>query len=326
MKRRTKFLTAAVLTLGLVGCNGGNSDSANGEIDYPKRNIEVLVGHGAGGGTDLFVRTVTEQLEKELDVNFNVINQEGGAGVIAAQNAYSADADGYTLIGDAAFPITTAAGTNKHGLDDIVPVARFQNDTYALWVKKDEYETIDQFLEAAKADPKKISIGGTGSLGMDEITVFLFGQETGLDFNFIPMNGSGEMHASIVGGHINAMVDEFGPTKSLYEDGSIVPLIVFSEERIEGFEDVPTTVELGWNLTEGNERGFYVKKGTDQAIINKLEETMKKAYDSDAYKEFEKNNYLHLREGWLNSEDFTKRTEELIAKYTEVMKALQSKQ
>ncbi|MEG0260469.1 MAG: tripartite tricarboxylate transporter substrate binding protein, partial [Lysinibacillus sp.] len=311
MKRRLTFLSVAALTLALAGCSGGGSDSAKGkgEVEYPERNIEVLVGHGAGGGTDLFVRAVTEQLEKDLDVNFNVINQEGGAGVIAAQNAFNAEADGYTLIGDAAFPISTAAGTNKHGLDDIVPIARFQNDTYALWVKKDEFESIEQFVKAAKENPNKISIGGTGSLGMDEIIVFLLGQEADLDFNFLPMNGSGEMHAGIVGGHINAMVDEFGPTKSLYEDGSIVPLVVFSEERIEGFEDVPTTVELGWDLTEGNERGFYVKKGTDQAIIDKLEASMKKVYDSETYKEFEKNNYLHIREGWLNSEDFTKRTE-----------------
>lgn len=316
----------------LAACSGGGTTESGGSSNegddkktsgYPERNIEVLVGHGAGGGTDMFARAVTKELEEILGVNINVVNQEGGAGVVAAQNAFNAPSDGYTLIGDAAFSITTAAGTNTHGLEDFTPIARFQADTYALWVKKDQYKSIEDFVKAAKDKAGKITVGGTGSLGMDEMTVFMFGEAAGVDLNFVPMEGSGEMHAGVLGGHLEAMVDEFGPTKSLSDDGSIVPLVVFAEERLEDFPDVPTTVELGWDLTDGNERGFYIKSDTDPEIIKALEEAMKKAYDSEAYQKYEEENYLHLREGWLNSEDFTKRTEELIEKYSVIMKKLQ---
>ncbi|MFK4997111.1 hypothetical protein ACI2OX_04495 [Bacillus sp. N9] len=75
------------------------------------------------------------------------------------------------------------------------------------------------------------------------------------------------MHAGVIGGHLDAMVDEFGPTKALYEDGSIKPLVVFNEERLEQFPDLPTTVEKGWNLVDGNERGFYVKRGQTQKLL-----------------------------------------------------------
>lgn len=319
------FLTACAGTEQSGGeSNGENSGQKNGSnSNYPERNIEVLVGHGAGGGTDTFVREVTKQLEEILGVNFNVVNQEGGAGVIAAQNAFNAPADGYTLVGDAAFPITTAAGTNKHGLEDFIPVARFQSDTYGLWVNSDSYESIEEFIQAAKDNPGEITIGGTGSMGMDEITVFQLGKATGAELSFVPMEGSGEMHAGVVGGHLDAMVDEFGPTKALYEDGSIRPLVVFAEERLDSFPDLPTTVEKGWDLTDGNERGFYIKKGTDPEIIQILEDAMKKAYDSEEYQKFEENSFLHLREGWLNSEDFTARTEKLIEKYKGVIQELQ---
>lgn len=330
-----KFNIIGVLILGLAillaACGEGSVETgeastkgSNGSAsDYPKRNLEVLVGHGAGGGTDMFARAVTRELEKTLGVNINVVNQEGGAGVIAAQNAFNAPADGYTLVADAAFPITTAAGTNTHGLDDFTPIARFQADTYGLWVKKDQYKSIEEFMKAAKDNPKKITVGGTGSLGMDEITVFMLAEAAEVDLNFIPMEGSGEMHAGVLGGHIEAMVDEFGPTKALAEDGSIVPLIVFAEERLAEYPDVPTTVELGWNLTDGNERGFYIRKDADPEIIKVLEEAMKKAYDTEEYQKYAEENYLHLREGWLNSEDFTKRTEELIGKYKVIMEKLQ---
>lgn len=324
------------LVLVLTACGGGTEKSGGtgksddskektATVDYPKRNIEVLVGHGAGGGTDLFVRQVTKQLEKDLGVNINVVNQEGGAGVVAAQNAFSAPADGYTLVGDAAFPITTAAGTNTHGLNDFVPIARFQSDTYGLWVNPKKYDSIEDFIKAAQANPGKLTIGGTGSLGMDEITVFLLGKEAKIDVSFVPMKGGGEMQAGVIGGHLDAMVDEFGPSKALYEDKSIKPLVVFAEKRLAEFPDLPTTVEKGWKLTDGNERGFYVKKGTDPKIIKMLEDAMKKVYDSEEYKKYEKDSYLHLREGWLNSEDFTARTKDLIEKYKGVMTELQKK-
>lgn len=328
MKRKFNFIGILLISLAmlLTACSGdskGTGAAAGTDGDYPKRNIEVLVGHGAGGGTDMFTRTVTKELEGILGVNINVVNQEGGAGVVALQNAFNAPSDGYTLIADAAFSITTAAGTNTHGLNDFTPIARFQADTYALWVKKDKYQSIEEFIEVAKENPRKITIGGTGSLGMDEMTAFMFNEAAEVDLNFVPMEGSGEMHAGVLGGHLEAMVDEFGPTKSLSDDGAIVPLVVFSEERLEEFPDVPTTVELGWDLIDGNERGFYIKKDVDPEIINALEEAMKKVYDSEEYKKYEKDNYLHLREGWLSSEDFTKRTEELIEKYTVIMEKLQ---
>jgi len=331
LKWKTKLsIVLTVLLLILTAC--GSSDKAStgdkGGSDgtssnYPERNIEVLVGHGAGGGTDLFARAVVKELEEILDVNINVVNQEGGAGVIALQNAFNAPSDGYTLIADAAFSITTAAGTNTHGLEDFSPIARFQNDTYALWVKKDEFSSIEEFVEYAKENPGKLTVGGTGSLGMDEMTVFMLGEAADINLNFVPMEGAGEMHAGVLGGHIKAMVDEFGPTQALADDGSIIPLVVFSEERIEDFPDVPTTVELGWDLTDGNERGFYIKSDADPEIKKILEDAMKQAYETKDYKEYEENNYLHLRDGWLGSEEFEARTEELIEKYKVIMDKLQ---
>lgn len=319
----------SVLLLGLVlilaACGGNDAGGKNnalgdkGKGDYPKRNIEILVGHGAGGGTDLFTRAAVTELQEILGVNINVVNQEGGAGVVAAQNAFSAPADGYTLIADAAFPISTASGTNTHGLEGFVPIARFQSDTYALWVDPAKYDSIEDFVKAAEENPGQVTIGGTGSMGMDELTVIQLRDETGVDFKFIPMEGAGEMHAGVIGGHLDAMVEEFGPAKSLYEDEAIDPLIVFNEERLEEYPDLPTTVEMGWDLVDGNERGFYIKKGADQEIIDTLEDAMKKAYETERYQEYQKDNFLHLREGWLNSEDFTARTEELIEKYKVIM-------
>lgn len=313
-----------ILILAACGSNDENKDNnAKADIDYPEKTIEILLGHGAGGGTDLFARAVAKELEEELDVSVNVVNQEGGAGVVAIENAFNKPSDGHTLVAISAFPITTAAGTNQHGLDDFTPIARFQSDIYGLWVNKDSFDSIEEFIEYAEENPGELKIGGTGSLGLDEITAHMFGKEADIDVNFVPMEGAGEMHSGVVGDHLDAMVEEFGPADPLYQDDSIKPLVVFNEERLDDFPDLPTTDEMGWDLTGGNERGFIVKSDTDEEIIQVLEDTMKNIYESEDYKEYEEKNFLHLREGWLDSEEYEEKLEESIEEFSEVIDELE---
>ncbi|MBD1382873.1 Bug family tripartite tricarboxylate transporter substrate binding protein [Metabacillus arenae] len=326
-KRAWLAVISLVIGMLLAGCGAGESKSTSGEggaaASYPERNIEILVGHGAGGGTDQFARAIAKELETILDTNINIVNQEGGAGVVALQSAYSQQADGYTLVADSAFPITTAAGTNEHGLDSFTPIARVQNDTYILWVKKGSFSNIEEFIAAAKKNPGKLKIGGTGALGMDEITTSLFEKETGVDLNFVPMKGSGENHAGLLGGHLDAIFDEPGPANSLYEGEEVTPLLVLSKDKLEAFPNVPTSVEKGWDLTLGNERGFFIKEGADPAIVKKLEDAIKKASETKAYKEYEKASFLDLRPGWMNREDYKAELEKNIKMFEGIVKELQ---
>ncbi|SFB01596.1 Tripartite-type tricarboxylate transporter, receptor component TctC [Lentibacillus halodurans] len=313
-------LSTMLLTLILLTACANTGDSASNEADnYPEREIEVYVGHGPGGGTDTFVRTITNQMSDIIDGEFNIINQEGGSGVVAMQNAMQQPADGYTLIGDSAYAVTTAAGTNEYGLDQVVPIARVQSDTYALQVKKGTFESIDELVSYAEANPGKIRIGAVGTMGIDEITARRFMKEAGVDMNYIPMEGAGEMHSGILGGHIDVMLEEVGPTMSYIEDEEFEPLVFFSEERIDDFSEVPTTVEKGWDLTDGVERYLMAPADTPQEIIDKLEDASKEAMETEEYQEYAENSYLDLRDGWMGSEDFKNKLEEDIKKYEEIL-------
>lgn len=323
MKRQkigTITIVVALLSLFLVSaCNSAVGTSAQ---DYPQRNMEILVGHGAGGGTDLFARAMAKELEKILGININVVNQEGGAGAIALQNAFNKPADGYSLVADSSFPIITANGTNRHGLDEFEPVARVQSDTYALWVKTDQFKDIDAFIQAAQDQPGSIRVGGVAT-GMDEIVTHLFAKEAGIDLNYVPMKGAGENHAGVLGGHLDAMMDKFGPVISLWKEGKIKPLVVFTDERLEDFPDVPTSVEKGWNVTDGVERGFMVKKGTDPKIVSKLENAIKQAMETENYQQYEKASYLYLRDGWLDAADYREKLIDDTERYKKIVSELQ---
>lgn len=83
-------------------------------------------------------------------------------------------------------------------------------------------------------------------------------------------------------------------------------------------KDVPCTVEKGINFTQGSWRGFAVKKGTPQEIVDYLEDVLKKCYDSEEYKETAEKDKSDIIPGYMPAEEFGKLWEEQLAAFREV--------
>lgn len=324
LKKVLALIAIAAIMVGTVGCSNKSGEDDKTSVEgYPERVIEVYVGHGAGGGTDNFVRMITNLMSKDLDGTFNVINQTGGSGVIAMKTAMQKKADGYTLIGDSAYNVTTALGTNVYGLDKVIPICRIQSDIYALQVKKGTFENIDDLVSYAKEHPGELTIGAVGAMGMDEITARRFLKEADVDMSYIPMDGAGSMHSDLLGGHVDVILEEVGPVVDFIANGDYVPLVFFAEERLADFPDVPTTVEKGWDLVDGIERYLMIKADAPKEIIELLEASAKKAMETEEYKEYAHNAYLDLRDGWMGSKEFTEKLEKDIEKYKVIVEELQ---
>ncbi len=319
-----KALLIVCLVIGIGGLvfGAGTTEASDPVADYPNKIIDVYVGHGAGGGTDNFVRTITNLMAKDLDANFNIINQPGGSGVVAMKTAMQKKADGYTLVGDSAYNVTTAAGTNPYGLDQVIPICRIQSDIYALQVRKGSFSSIDDLVNQAKQNPNTLRIGAVGSLGMDEISARRFMQAAGVEMRYIPEEGAGNMHSDLLGGHIDVMLEEVGPVVSYIENGDFVPLVFFAEDRLEAYPNVPTTVEKGWDLTDGIERYLMISADAPKEIVSLLEASAKKAMESEEYKAYAHKSFLDLRDGWMGSDDFTAKLRNEIGKYKEILSTL----
>ncbi|ADC50552.1 tripartate TCA cycle transporter binding protein [Alkalihalophilus pseudofirmus OF4] len=282
-----------------------NSDSS--ETDFPTRSIDIIAGGGPGGGTDTFARAVARELSDILDVNVNVVNHPGAAGAIATQELMSMPADGYTVLATVSdFQINIAANRTENYLEDgkVSSLARFHDDMYTILVKDGEFEDINAFISKATSNPGKVTIGGTASLGIDELTVKSFEKEAGINLNYVAFENAGQMHTALLGGHVDALLEEPGPAISMIEDGSAKMLLLFAEERLEDYSDIPTTEEMGWNLTSGMSRGFVMRSEVSDGIKNKLEEALLEALNTERYQEFAESQFLHLKDGWLGSQEY----------------------
>src|SRR5438552_1269574 len=65
---------------------------------YPTRPVRIVVGVGAGGGTDIGARLIAQWLSERLGQQFIVENRPGAGGTLATAAVVRAPPDGYTLL------------------------------------------------------------------------------------------------------------------------------------------------------------------------------------------------------------------------------------
>lgn len=132
---------------------------------------------------------------------------------------------------------------------------------------------------------------------------------------YVPYEDAGQMHTALAGGHVDALIEEPGAAEALLSDGTFKMLLVFASERVEEFPDVPTSVEKGWDITTGMARGFMIRKEVPEDIRKTLEDALKQVLERPSYQEFVKSQFLHLKDGWLSSEEYGAFLEEEVSKF-----------
>ena len=327
-KRSSAFalFLAAILCLGLLAGFFGKAEAKiQKPPKFPERGVEVIVGWGAGGGTDTYMRAISIQARRLLGVPLTIINMPGASGAKAAEYVQQQPAEGYNLWAMGSnFPVNIALKKTKFGVDDFEPVIRNQWDVIMIQTsgEKGRFKTIQELIAFAKKNPGKVSIGGTGAASFDEVVLGLFSEAAGIEVKYIPYERAGAMHAAVLGGHLDAMMEEPGPTIDLLEAGKLKALVVFMDKRLDKFSSTPTTVELGYKVTLGIWRGILAKTGTPPDIIKYLHDVFKASAEHSIYRAVEKESFLHLRPGYMGGKEFKELIRSEVEVYRRVLKKL----
>lgn len=321
-KRSIVFLAVGLLAvMTMVLANPGQGVAAT---KFPERSIEVIVGWGAGGGTDLFARGICAPAQEILGVPLAVVNIPGANSATAMGHILNQKADGYTVFAITSDLLTVEAmGLLPGSLDSLEPLVRAHVDVGMIQVGKNSpFGTWDEFVKYAKDNPGKITVAGTGAGSYDDIAVSVLMKSAGVEINYVPFDSASEMHAALMGGHIMAMHEETGPSIGYIEAKETWPILVSADKRLEAFKDTPCAGELGLEFAPMQWRGIAVKKGTPKEVVAILEEAFTKAWETEQYKKFEKDRYLDLYPGFLRGNDFRVDMMEELEKYTSYIKDL----
>jgi len=287
MKLRV-FATALVLSVFALG------SSAVKAADFPDHPISVMVSYGAGGATDFQARIVTMMAGGEdfLTQPIVIINKPGAGGRVGWNwFASEAENDGYTM---AAYNVPhfiaqSIEGGVKYSADSFEPIANWGSDPAVVVVGKDsEYNTIEELVEFAKANPGKVTLSGAGLFVGHHIAALQMEKATGAKMAYIPTKGGGAAAMkAVIAGDVIAGINNLSDAFRAREAGNVKILAVADLERNEQFlPDVPTFMEAGFDVDNSsvNFRGLMVPKGTDPAIIDMLAEKVPAMFESDRVK------------------------------------------
>ena len=283
MKKRIAILLCIVIMGAalLSGCSQpapqqtASEQPPQQETKYPEKPITVLQGFKAGGGSDALAQLTQPFLEKIIGQTF--VNQyiPGATGAIAwTQLAKQTKNDGYTLsITNTPMLMTNYIMNSEitYNINELEPIANVVTDPGVIVVGKDsKYQTIQDFLDDAKANPGKLTVGNSGVGGDDFFTTLIAERETGLKFQMVPFDGDGPSWQAAAGGKIDVSFNNLGITYPQIAAGNLRILAIFAEERDPMVPDAPTFKELGFNVVAGSSRGYSAPKGIPADAKEKL--------------------------------------------------------
>ena len=283
MKSWMNSIKWATSIIGVLAVTGG----ALAQENYPQRPVEFIVPYGAGGGADQLARMVGKLLEADLKTSFPVINVPGAVGNTGMTKLLSAPADGYSaavLVGDTIATVVTGGARWK--LPDVIPLGIMIRQNSGFFVQENSrFKTWNDVVTEAKAKPGTIKVAILGFGSVDDMTVnYLAGK--GVKLVSVPYAAPGERYTSILGGHVDLLFEQAGDIHSFLDSKQVRPLLFLSEDRVEGFADVPVSKEVGLEIYLPQYRAIVVKAGTDPKQVKLLSDAIDKAAHTPEYKAY----------------------------------------
>ena len=290
-----QFLAASAASIALLLASPGD---ALAQAKYPSKNIEVVVPFAPGGGTDNMMRMITGIMDenKWSPVPITVNNRPGGSGTIGYSYLIGKKGDSHVVAG--ATPMIVSGklqgrlpGNHRDAITVLMIVAI---DELMLTVRSESpFKTVEDFVNAARAKPGQLTVGGTGIHNEDHIFSHLFEQAAKIKLKYVPFNSGGEVTAALMGGHIDAGIMNPNEVVAQVEAGKAKNLAVAARKRMTGAQDVPTFAEKGYPFYWEQMRGVVGPANMAPEAVAWWQDTLRKVTQTKKWQdEYIKGNLL----------------------------------
>ena len=269
--------------IGLLGLSTFLSGTTLAQNSYPSRPITIIVPFAPGGNLDVTARIVSAELSKILGQPVTVDNKAGAGGAIGHQALARANPDGYTLLTTAngSFAVTPRLQQVKRPFEarEFAPIGMIGITPLVLEVRGTEkYKNFKEFLSYAKANPGKVTVGHSGNGTTNHVAILQLEEAAGIKLNIVPYKGSGPALSDLLGGQIDAVVDQLPSSMSYLKSGKLSPLAVTTTQRAPDLPEIPTFVESGLkNFDVSTASGLLAPANTPAAVVEQLNQALNQA-------------------------------------------------
>ncbi len=264
----------------------------------PSKPVEFVVTAGAGGGTDIFARTIQSIIQKHNLMSQPVVVtlKGGGSGAEGFVYGKTGAGDPHRLIFGTSnqwlLPMVAKVGWKR---EELTPVAALAFDEFLLWTRPDApWKTAGELVAAAKAG--NIKVGGSQSKDLDETLLRIVEQVAGIKTTYIPFKSGGEAAVQLAGGHIDLNTNNPAENVGQWKAGQARPICVFSPTRLAAgpkvtetmaWSDIPTCKEQGLAIEEYKmPRVVYLPPNMPAPAVAFWADVLRKVFATDEWKEY----------------------------------------
>lgn len=252
---------------------------------YPDKPIKLLVTSSPGGLLDLAARAAATSLSKELGQPVLIANVPGGGGNVAINQFLAAKNDGYTLLvvtsPQITFNPTVMNVRFKYEDFRILGAIAEQRIGIITQPNRDWKDLRDAFAWAKKENRPLVA----GVMNEEDKEIILrIGKQEGVNVSPVPQGSGSACLTAVMGGHV-----DIGSIGLIFIEsalaGKVKPLACESEKRFTKLPEVPTLMEMGYNISQ--ETVFLLLGSTNmpKEAADKIEQAMAKVGVSAEYQE-----------------------------------------
>ena len=265
-------------------------------LAFPATAAECIAPANPGGGWDFTCRQIGKILYDigQVESPVQVTNMAGGGGGLAFSHVVNERGDDADLIVAASSATSTRLAQNAFGgltADQVRFVGAIGADPGVIVVAADSpYQSLGDMVEAMKADPSSVSFaGGSAAGGFDHLKVLQIAKRAGIDdirtIRYIGVDGGADAITQTIGGFTQGMTGDMSEIVGFLKSGEVRALAVLTEERVPGFDDIPTAKEQGFDIVAVNWRGLYVPKDISDADFEAWGAKLQAVADSAEWQE-----------------------------------------
>jgi tripartite-type tricarboxylate transporter receptor subunit TctC len=238
---------------------------------YPERLVHYYIAFAPGGESDIAARLQQQVYRRKFGQEVVVESKPGAGGGLAWSQLNQFPGDGYSIMGTNLphIVLQPLEGNVQYKTDDITNVIFFNYTPDAIVVRTESpFKTYQDFVKAAKADPGKLNLAGSGTNSANHAAHARLNQAAGIETTYVSFKGTGDLVASLLGGHVDGAMSY--SSLALAQKGKCRVLAVATPERLSYMPDAPTFRELGIDWVDGAYRGIGVPKSTPEDLRRRI--------------------------------------------------------
>ena len=256
---------------------------------WPQKPVTFIVPFPPGGATDISARLLAQKLSEVWGQTVVIENRGGAGGGVGAAEAAKATPDGYTLF----FPSGSVVTANQHVYaklnynpeKDFVPVTKVVSGPQVLVVPANSpYKTVKELIDAAKAQPGKLTFGHAGIGSQVHLAGENFVNTARINAIAVPYRGEGPALNDLVAGQTQFMVTNAAAAIGFITQGRLRALGVTSKTEFPQLPGVPPIAKTLPGFENSGWFGIVAPTGTPKEIIQKVYQDTKKALTSSEMK------------------------------------------